>query len=75
VCGMSATRLAIADDAAAQPRTFRLTQPASREAAYRRLAISILGLDVPTLAAELRATRLASEDRTAQPGGDLRRAA
>ena len=44
---------------AGQPRTFRLepvTQPAtSRDAAYRRLAVAILGLDVPTLAFELRA--------------------
>jgi hypothetical protein len=47
--------------AAGQPRTVRLeplTQPAaSRAAAYRRLAVAILGLDVPTLALELRTAR------------------
>jgi hypothetical protein len=48
--------------AAGQPRTFRVepargnTQP-SRDAAYRRLATVILGLDVPTLAFRLRAAR------------------
>jgi hypothetical protein len=44
-------------NAAGQPRTYRLQRPATREAAYRRLAIAILGLDVPTLASELRAAR------------------
>jgi hypothetical protein len=29
-----------------------------RNAAYRRLAVAMLGLDVATLAAELRATRM-----------------
>jgi hypothetical protein len=48
--------------AAGQPRTFRvepasgINQP-SRDAAYRRLATVILGLDVPTLAFRLRAAR------------------
>jgi hypothetical protein len=43
-----------------QPSTFRLERPrpaASREAAYRRLATSILGLDVRSLAVELAAKR------------------
>jgi len=45
--------------AALQPRTFRLErQPTSRDAAYRRLAIVIMRLDVATLADELRGTRL-----------------
>jgi hypothetical protein len=39
------------------PRTYRL-HPA-REAAYRRLATAILGLDVASLASELRAARRA----------------
>jgi len=47
--------------ATGQPRTFRLElagrPAASRDAAYRRLAVSILGLDVPTLARGLRMAR------------------
>jgi hypothetical protein len=46
---------------AGQPRTFRLElagrPAASRDAAYRRLAVHILGLDVPTLARGLRTAR------------------
>jgi hypothetical protein len=38
----------------------------ARPAAYRRLALTILGLDVPTLAAELRAQRTA-RGRPAHP--------
>jgi hypothetical protein len=34
-----------------------------------------LGLDVRTLTAQLRATRLANEDREERPDSDLRRAA
>jgi hypothetical protein len=51
----------IGHSACGQPRTFRLepvAQPAAnRTAAYRRLAVAILGLDVPTLARELRTAR------------------
>lgn len=51
----------IGRSAAGQPRTFRLEavpQPvASQNAAYRRLTAVILGLDVPTLAFELRTAR------------------
>ncbi len=36
-----------------QPRTLRLVHNPSSEAAYRRLAVAILGLDVVTLAASL----------------------
>src|SRR5919202_5476930 len=36
-----------------QPRSYRLSRPQSREAAYRRLAVAILGLDVSTLTAVL----------------------
>jgi hypothetical protein len=38
------------------PRTYRLA-PASRDAAYRRLAIAILRLDVDSLNRELRTMR------------------
>jgi hypothetical protein len=43
-----------------QPRTYRLQTVAPRHAAYRRLAVAILGLDVPTLARQLRAHRPAA---------------
>jgi hypothetical protein len=47
--------------AVGQPCTFRLepvSQPAvSQNAAYRRLAAVVLGLDVPTLARELHTAR------------------
>ena len=50
----SRTRQIVARGANGQPRTYRLlTQPADH-AAYRRLAVAILGLDVATLAGELR---------------------
>jgi len=39
-----------------QPRTYRLEPANARQAAYRRLAVAILGLDVAILAHELRAT-------------------
>ena len=42
-------------DAAGQPRTHRLERDAARSAAYRGLAIAILGVDVETLARALRA--------------------
>jgi hypothetical protein len=61
-------RLAVVGrSAAGRPRTFRLepavpARPAaSREAAYRRLAAVLLGLDVASLASELRQRRLALE--------------
>ncbi len=40
-----------------QPRTYRLSPKPSQQAAYRRLAVAILGLDVAFLADELRAAR------------------
>jgi hypothetical protein len=46
-------RTVVGRTANGQPRTYRLVRPAAREAAYRRLAIAILGLDVKTLALEL----------------------
>jgi hypothetical protein len=45
-----------------QPRTYRLSRPAARESAYRRLAAAILGLDISTLAVELRAARLSIQE-------------
>jgi hypothetical protein len=50
-------RSVIARDASGQPRTYRLSPQPAQQAAYRRLALAILGLDVATLADELRATR------------------
>jgi predicted nucleotidyltransferase len=52
---------------AGAPRTFRLeaSTGTSREAAYRRLAASILGLDVASLASELRARRVADIQKAA----------
>ena len=60
---MSATLRPISHDAAGQPRTFRLQRQVKRQAAYRRLAISILGLDIKTLASELRAARQGKYDQ------------
>jgi hypothetical protein len=41
-----------------QPRTYRLARSNARDAAYRRLAVAVLGLDIRTLARELRAARV-----------------
>lgn len=54
-------RIAIGRDTAGQPRTYRLSRSSTRDAAYRRLAVTILGLDVATLALELRAARRARQ--------------
>jgi hypothetical protein len=43
-----------------QPRTYRLDRDAKRQAAYRRLALAILSLDVPTLTSRLRSARRAT---------------
>jgi hypothetical protein len=37
-----------------QPRTLRLVRNPAQQAAYRRLAVAILGLDVAHLATQLR---------------------
>jgi hypothetical protein len=47
----------LARDANHQPRTYRLAARPAQQAAYRRLAAAILGLDVAHLTAELRAAR------------------
>jgi hypothetical protein len=54
---MSARLSPIACAAVGQPRTFRARRDARRQAGYRRLVITLLGLDVATLAAALRAAR------------------
>ena len=49
--------------AAGRPQTYRVMadqRPPRVEAAYRRLAVAILGLDVATLAAELARARQAA---------------
>ena len=51
------TRTVIARGANGQPRTYRLSPQPAQQAAYRRLALAILGLDVATLAHELRPAR------------------
>ena len=40
-----------------QPRDYRLSAQLSQQAAYRRLALTVLGLDVATLGDELRSAR------------------
>jgi hypothetical protein len=40
-----------------QPRTYRLAPSPTQESAYRRLAATILSLDVATLADQLRSAR------------------
>jgi hypothetical protein len=52
------SRTVVACNPYGQPRTYRLA-PASRDAAYRRLAIAILRLDAASLTGELRAARRA----------------
>lgn len=47
----------VARDSVGQPRTYRLVGDPAQQAAYRRLAVAILGLDVATLASELRPAR------------------
>ena len=43
-----------------QPRTYRLAPSSAQAPAYRRLAAAILGLDVASLAVELRSARLSA---------------
>jgi hypothetical protein len=51
-------RSVVAGGTNSQPRTYRLVSPPAQLVAYRRLALTILGLDVGHLVAELRAARL-----------------
>ena len=50
-------RSVLTRDANGQPRTYRLARSTAQQAAYRRLAVAILGLDVQHVAAQLRAER------------------
>jgi hypothetical protein len=50
-------RIVVASSANGQPRTFRLAPTESQHAAYRRLALAILALDVATLTDEVRTAR------------------
>jgi hypothetical protein len=47
----------VARGANGQPRTYRLATSSTQNTAYRRLALAILGLDVATLADQLRSAR------------------
>jgi len=47
----------VAYGANGQPRTYRLAPSSTQNSAYRRLALAILGLDVATLADQLRTAR------------------
>jgi hypothetical protein len=58
-------RTVIARDASGQPRTFRLVPTVKQQTAYRRLAVAIIGLDVASLAAELRFARRTALARAA----------
>ena len=53
----------VARGANGQPRTYRLATSSTQKTAYRRLAVAILGLDVATLADELRSARNSARTR------------
>jgi len=53
----------VARGANGQPRTYRLATSSARNTAYRRLAVAIFGLDVATLADELRSARNSATQR------------
>ncbi len=53
----------VARGANGQPRTYRLATSSMQSTAYRRLALAILGLDVATLADELRSARNSASAR------------
>jgi hypothetical protein len=53
----SRSRSVVARGPGGRPRTYRLVPGPAQEAAYRRLALAILRLDVTSLAADLRAAR------------------
>lgn len=54
------TRTVVARGASGQPRTHRVSPLPAQRAAYRRLASAILGVDVASLAHELRVARRAA---------------
>ncbi len=53
----------VARGANGQPRTYRLATSSTQNTAYWRLALAILGLDVATLADELRSARNSASAR------------
>jgi hypothetical protein len=53
----SRSRSVVARGSNGQPRTYRLAATNAQQAAYRRLAVAILHLDVASLADELRHAR------------------
>jgi len=55
----------VARGANGQPRTYRLATSSTQNTAYRHLAVAILGLDVATLAVELRSVRNSAAARIA----------
>jgi hypothetical protein len=57
----------VARAANGQPRTYRLATSSTQNTAYRRLALAILGLDVATLADQLRTTRNSATARITSP--------
>jgi hypothetical protein len=57
----------VARAANGQPRTYRLATSSTQTTAYRRLALAILGLDVATLADQLRTTRKSAPTRITSP--------
>ena len=59
--------LVVARGANGQPRTYRLAPSSVQCTAYRRLALTILGLDVATLAEELRSARRSALAHIASP--------
>jgi len=71
---MNAALVPIGDQPVVQPEIDRSVRSVDKQAAYRRLAIAILGLDPETLSRELRAARLAQR-RPARRRTDLERAA
>ncbi|MDQ3808701.1 MAG: hypothetical protein M3336_00250 [Chloroflexota bacterium] len=58
-------RAVLARDRNGLPRTYRLASQPAQQAAYRRLAAAILGLDVASLTDELRLARRFSMLRAA----------
>ena len=57
----------VARGANGQPRTYRLATSSTQNTAYRRLALAIVGLDVATLADELRSARNSAAARIMSP--------
>ena len=61
----SRPRRVVGRTANGQPRTYRLPPLDPRQTAYRRLVVAIVGLDIATLADELRLRRRPAMPRAA----------